>query len=958
MGQPPVWRPYASGFGVESERSRAGLGASLGVDRAVLNPVTGMLDVVAELYGEGRANNSAAGARVLARVPVFGFGVGADWRATSGDLDAVLSFQAAVRRGGVLGGGSMLRVDWIPARNQTFELGVQVPLMQPFAGRTRPRPTSVELPSSSARSEAVASVASSDTIERSLKTLADAAALIRAFTNLYSEDNERTLIAAQSRRPYGRSYDAATQAYRQALSSAFAAATGSAERGEMMAVRARAGVLDDVILPYDALFGQVKDDRGIDGMLGVAREHFNRWLSDSSGVGPASRTRALAVHERWLGVLNDVCRQLLGQWKDSRLVWLPPQLALAPEQYDEQAEVDALIARVTGLPFTDRNAVAYLRTVDLPPEIARSIAAARVYHVLWTHDFTGRRPAGELDESSYTTVADAYLPALTAAVQRYDSTGTMPQFMILLDAFYYHARDGRLWMDVLENPLHATVHLRANETTQAEHVQRRLDALRAAVSHSARLQREASEHGGDAWLAQVVKVHVSITLPSDFSFRSSRIVPPFPFVSDNIIRDHRKLVLYDFTEADPYAGELLVTGIGIGEHYASATWEDRGYRVRGPAALEARSAVRRMLEGNGVHGDRIPAPLRETKGATAARYDTSDFVVRALHVHNDPGFATKRSSVARAMLYSLAPPGSVIIVPDPLWVSASWAAMLAAAAARGSQVMVIAPALANAPSPEVPIIVLERDVLRRLLRIRDHLDAQLRQAHGALRIGIFAARAPVTDVAGRVAEVRDGLTRAPWIRDVIPFDAQALAVLDRATAQAGQAQAEAPAIAHDEKPREPQLHQKTVFIARPGAIAALVHQPGWEDALGQAIRAQSRETTRLAERNGSVQRADGAPPRVADSLLQRYEHSLSEAERKQISFYFSLGTQNHDPRGLMLDGEATVIVSGFQASAGLVDLFYLMARTTWIEREADIDRLVPAPRGLLTRVAQLIRFAM
>jgi phosphatidylserine/phosphatidylglycerophosphate/cardiolipin synthase-like enzyme len=957
MGQPPVWRPYATGFGVASRHSTAGLGAALGVDRAVLNPVTGSLDVAAELFGEGRANNSGAGARVFARVPAFGLGVGADWRATSGDLDAVLSFQTALRRGGVFGGGSMVRVDWIPARNQTLQLGVHVPLMQPFAGRTRPRQTSVELPSSSARSEGVSSVASSDTIERSLKTLADAAALIRAFTNLYSEDNERTLIAEASR-PYGRSYDAATQAYRQALSSAFAAATGSAERGEMMAARARAGVLDDVILPYDALFGQVKDDRGIDGMLGVAREHFNRWLSDSSGVGPVSRTRALAVHERWLGVLNDVCNQLLSQWQDSRIVWLPPQLALAPEQYNEQAEVDALIARATGLPFTDRNAVAYLRTVDLPPEIARSIAAARSYHVLWTHDFTGRRPAGELDESSYTTVADAYLPALTAAVQRYDSTGTMPQFMILLDAFYYHARDGRLWMDVLENPLHATIRLRANETTQADHVRHRLDALRAAVSRSARLQREASEHGGDAWLAQVVKVHISITLPSDFSFRSGRIIPPFPFVSDNIIRDHRKLVLYDFTEADPYAGELLVTGIGIGEHYASATWEDRGYRVRGPAALEARSAIRRMLERNGVRGDRIPVPLRETKGTMAVRRDTSDFVVRALHVHNDPGFATKRASVARAMLYSLAPPGSVIIVPDPLWVSASWAAMLAAAAARGSQVMVIAPALANAPSPELPIIVLEREVLRRLLRIHDHLDAQLRQAHGALRIGIFAARAPVTDVAGRVAEVRDGLTRAPWIRDVIPFDAQALAVLDRATAQAGQAQAEAPAIAHDEKPREPQLHQKTVFIARPGAIAALVQQPGWEDALGQAIRAQSRETTRLAEGNGSVQRADGAPPRVADSLLQRYERSLSEAERKQISFYFSLGTQNHDPRGLMLDGEATVIVSGFQASAGLVDLFYLMARTTWIEREADIDRLVPAPHGLLARMAHLLRFAM
>jgi hypothetical protein len=272
--------------------------------------------------------------------------------------------------------------------------------------------------------------------------------------------------------------------------------------------------------------------------------------------------------------------------------------------------------------------------------------------------------------------------------------------------------------------------------------------------------------------------------------------------------------------------------------------------------------------------------------------------------------------------------------------------------------MIIAPALANAPSPEVPIIALERDVLRRLLAIHDHLDAQLRQAHGALRVGIYASRVPVTDVAGRVAEVRDGLARAPWIREVIPFDAEELAVLDRATAQAGRAQAEEPSIAQDEKPREPQLHQKTVFIARPGAIAALVHQPGWEDALGQAIRVQSQETTKLAETNGTAQRVDGAAPRATDSLLQRFERSLSEAERKQISFYFSLGTQNHDPRGLMLDGEASVIVSGFQASAGLVDLFYLMARTTWIERDSDIDRLVPAPRGLLARVAHLIRFAM
>jgi hypothetical protein len=53
-----------------------------------------------------------------------------------------------------------------------------------------------------------------------------------------------------------------------------------------------------------------------------------------------------------------------------------------------------------------------------------------------------------------------------------------------------------------------------------------------------------------------------------------------------------------------------------------------------------------------------------------------------------------------------------------------------------------------------------------------------------------------------------------------------------------------------------------------------------------------------------------------------------------------------------------VIVSGFAASSGLVDLFYLMSRTTWISSNADIDRLMPPPRGLLARLAHLIRYAM
>src|SRR5204862_5947904 len=135
-------------------------------------------------------------------------------------------------------------------------------------------------------------------------------------------------------------------------------------------------------------------------------------------------------------------------------------------------------------------------------------------------------------------------------------------------------------------------------------------------------------------------------------------------------------------EADPYRGAMIVMGVGIGEHYASATWEDRGYRIRGPAALEMREGIRAFLRRTGFRDGDIPEPLRAVASAPAAerRANVGDYVGRALQVHNEAGFGAKHSSVARAILYNLTLPGGVIIAPDPLWLSDTWAAMLAGAA--------------------------------------------------------------------------------------------------------------------------------------------------------------------------------------------------------------------------------------------------------------------------------------
>jgi hypothetical protein len=979
MGQPPRWEPYgvASGaFGGPDDR--AAWTAALGIHRPIMNPVTGLFGISGEGYATLRGSDVETGARLLAQARILAIGAGVDWNARRGEFDVVLSYQSAIRRGGLLGGGTMLRADWLPGRSHEVAVGVHVPIGQRFAGRTRPRRTGVTLPRVTTALETGTATPSAD-IDAALDAVSEAAAMLRAYGNLFSEENVAGLResirayeaaterarreAAGLRLTYGHTHDGVSRVYAEALTRAFGVATGDTARGHVLSGRARAGLLDHVLIPYDSLFGQVKEaSAGIRAMTSRAHTSFARWLRDSSFVDAAAQPSVLSVHARWLAIIEQVHAKLHDQWKDSRLVWLPLQLALTPDQYDEQSEVDELVRRAVGRPFTDQNAVTYLRSSDLPLEIARTIYAARDYHVLWTHDFTGQRDeTGSIDNIGYSMVADAYLPALTEAVKRYDQTGRFPVYMILLDQFFSTGRNGRLWMTILEDPLHADIDLPGAEAEREAHLRTRQAELRAAVSESSRLQADAARSGGQGWLRRAVKVHVSVIYPSDFSFRSRRIIPPLPMTPDNITRDHRKIVFYDLNEADPYRGAFIVMGVGIGEHYASATWEDRGYRVRGPAALEVREAVRRVLRANGFKEQDIPEPLRAVSSPKAAeqRMDLRDYIGRGLQVHNEVGFGRKQSSVARAMLYNLAPPGTVIIVPDPLWLSAEWAAMLAGAAARGCRVITIAPAFTNAPSPQAPLMVVMHDVMTRLLAVREQMAPLLREARGEIRVGLFAGQAQVNDAEGRRREIRAGLQRAPWIREIVPFDAQTLAVLERAATQTETDGADATDLAKDEKPRPPQLHQKTQLIARPGAIAALVRQPGWENIIARAMRVQSQQTARFAEQLGYVTPAvDAEATDSVDAALRGYERTLPESERRNVSFYFTLGTQNQDPRGMLLDGEATMIVSGFHAAAGLVDLYFLMARTTWVERQSELDRLLPPRRGLMRRIARLIRVAL
>jgi hypothetical protein len=275
-------------------------------------------------------------------------------------------------------------------------------------------------------------------------------------------------------------------------------------------------------------------------------------------------------------------------------------------------------------------------------------------------------------------------------------------------------------------------------------------------------------------------------------------------------------------------------------------------------------------------------------------------------------------------------------------------------------VFVVTPSVANSPNPERPLVSVERDVMSRLLDQSAALDPLFRRTGGELRVGIFAAKAASDDPAGRAREVQAGLERAPWIKALFPFSTQALAVLDGATNPRPPGVAGGEVVSpSDTTANRPDLHQKTQLIARPGAIEALVNQPGWDQIIKRTMDVQSQLSAKFAEQwSWTTPAVDTEAIRQNDALLRGYERSLSEADRKRVSFYFSLGSENEDTRGMVLDAEANVIVSGFHAAAGLVDLYEIMARSTWVTTPSELDPYLPHDPSLMGRLAHFIRVAM
>ena len=1005
LGQPLRWLPsvgVVTGVQARPGDRAAVTEVRVGAYTELANRVLGLGGVHVELYGGSLDTRSTAGARLRLASPFLRLAVGTDYNFGTSDWRPHMSFLQPLRRGGLFRDGTVLRVDLLAGAEPAFMAGFETPLRRRAPlGKTRARldyvplraePTPVHVPRVSHPGVRIVMATVRDaarnvrwlTVPWMDHTGSGGAASDRAVTERLEALRTRLeAIGGDRAVPAG---ERETRRYHDALDLAFSMAVALGERdargvassadgaagpaaaadgeaplpavptplGVRVADEARRVLLDEVLLPYDRLLGQDKKDDTLDPFVVLARGAFLRWLHVTSEVPTGARGPTLAVFAELLDLMDEARADASREWRSSRDAWLPLQFALRPEQHDSQAELDALLARATNEPFHDGNEVSYVINEQFQWQLNRTIREAEDYHVLWIHDVRGYDAQGDPDEMSFRHVLHSYLATLTARVRAYDRTGRLPTYFILLDQFFYEQRKSRLWMTLLEDPLHHRVKLPRGFEAWDDSLAAAQAELRAAVDGSALLTAQRRQYG-EAWLRNLVKVHVNITNIADPTFWSWRLATAFP-MPDTWMRDHRKVVLYDVTEADPYRGEALLTGAGVGEHYANLSWEDRSLLLRGPAALALKDAARSLLERQGLGGSRLPAVLHAHPKApdyaqrVASHGNGGPRLLRAAILQNGTGFDAKDINVAKAILYTLMPPGSVIKIPDSLWNGTFWGSALLGCALRGGRVLVITPAYVNAPARSFGSIARSRELLWRLLTASQVFSDELHRHGGMLKVGLFNSELPVTNIPAKVLGVRNTLQRYEWLHELFDFPPSVYTGLEELAAEYAAVRLPDPDSSDFEYRRNPQLHMKANFIASREAWRIMAREE-WVSFTRQYV---PRRMTQVASREAAVQSFGAQSDPLIDvgtDVVQRWYDGLPPAERERVIFLTLLGSANQNDRSFVSDGEVVVALSNWPAVIPYLDLLSIIGQSRWVETTGELEALLPRRGMLLTRVS-------
>jgi hypothetical protein len=333
--------------------------------------------------------------------------------------------------------------------------------------------------------------------------------------------------------------------------------------------------------------------------------------------------------------------------------------------------------------------------------------------------------------------------------------------------------------------------------------------------------------------------------------------------------------------------------------------------------------------------------------------EQSEWPVRALSLHSSSGYLQKDVNVAKAVLYTLMPPGSVILVPDSFWAGEFWGAALFGAALRGARVMVIAPSHASNSVEYFGTQLLSRELLSRMLVARHALAPELSAAGGMLQVGIFDSRLPVVDIPGKVAAVRRTFDETPWLRELFGFPEQVYGDLRALEAQVRGLTPPTSGPGVFEFESQTKLHLKANYFASREAWTMMT-LPNWGEFTWSFVTQRLAQVQNQASVTAFAEPADPLLEIGGQALLDWYA-SLDAATRERVVFYTVMGSMNQNYRSLVTDAEVAFIVARWPSVIPYLDAIALVGQSRWVRTQAELDALMPPVGPVKTGLAHWAR---
>lgn len=229
-----------------------------------------------------------------------------------------------------------------------------------------------------------------------------------------------------------------------------------------------------------------------------------------------------------------------------------------------------------------------------------------------------------------------------------------------------------------------------------------------------------------------------------------------------------------------------------------------------------------------------------------------------------------------------------------------------------------------------------------------------------LKVGIYNTTLPNTDVVGRFRAINQALESHAWLRELFQFPASVYPGLTKLADSLG-----AVATTNDDANEfasdfasgdRALLHLKANFFAS-GEAWRVMARAEWVDVTRAFVQQRIAQVKRPHPVSlvGNTDPPDSALV-LGDVAVKRWRDGLTPVQREHLLFYTVLGSANQNDRSMVSDGEDALVISNWPAVIPYLDLLFLAGQCEWVERQEQLDALLPRQGKLRTSIAHWFKY--